>query len=124
MKYFTRDHEWATIEGDVATVGISHHAQKCLGDVVYLELPEPGKQVTQHKIFGVVESVKAVSDLYAPVSGTVTQSNAELVQTPEQINQDPEGSAWMIKIRLSNPAEVNSLMSPEDYQKYLKEETK
>jgi glycine cleavage system H protein len=124
MKYFTRDHEWAVVEGDTATIGISYHAQKCLGDVVYLELPEPGKEVVQGKIFGVVESVKAVSDLFAPLSGIVIQSNHDLVNNPEPVNQDPEGAAWMIKVRPTNPAEVNSLLSPEDYQRYLKEEAK
>lgn len=124
MKYFTKDHEWALIEDNVATIGITEHAQKSLGDVVYLELPEPGKKIEQGKIFGVVESVKAVSDLFAPVTGEVLETHAELVQNPEWVNQGAENKAWMIKISMSNSSEVNKLLNQEDYEKYLKEEVK
>lgn len=124
MIYFTKEHEWASVEGNIATIGITNHAQHSLGDVVYLELPEPGKKLEKHKIFGVVESVKAVSDLFTPVSGTVTETNQALVQSPEWVNQDSMGKAWMIKVALDNPSELSSLMSQEAYEKYLKEEVK
>jgi glycine cleavage system H protein len=124
MIYFTKEHEWALVEDNVATIGITNHAQHSLGDVVYLELPEIGKKLEKDKIFGVVESVKAVSDLFSPVSGTVTQSNHNLVQSPEWVNQDCMGKAWMIKVALDSPSELSSLMSQEDYDKYLKEEIK
>ncbi|MEI6806700.1 MAG: glycine cleavage system protein GcvH [Myxococcaceae bacterium] len=124
MIYFTKEHEWALVEGNEATIGITDHAQHSLGDVVYLELPEPGKKLEKHKIFGVVESVKAVSDLFSPISGSVIKTNQELVQNPEQVNQDPMGKAWMVKVSMDNPSELDSLMNSEAYQKYLKEEVK
>ena len=124
MIYFTQEHEWALVEGNIATIGITNHAQHSLGDVVYLELPEPGKKLEKHKIFGVVESVKAVSDLFSPVSGSVTQTNQDLVQNPEWVNQDSMGKAWMIKVAMDNPSELSSLLSQEAYEKYLKEEVK
>lgn len=124
MIYFTKEHEWALIEGNVVTIGITNHAQHSLGDVVYLELPEPGKKLEKDKIFGVVESVKAVSDLFSPVTGLVVETNQELVQNPEWVNQDSRGKAWMIKVALDNPAELNSLMNNAAYEQYLKQETK
>lgn len=124
MIYFTKEHEWALVEGKVATIGITDHAQHSLGDVVYLELPKPGKRLEQHKIFGVVESVKAVSDLFSPVSGEVIESNQELIQNPDWVNLEPMGKAWMIKVSVDNPAEFNSLMSQTEYEQYLKEEVK
>ncbi|MES2504380.1 MAG: glycine cleavage system protein GcvH [Myxococcota bacterium] len=124
MKYFTKEHEWVSIDGNTATVGITHHAQKALGDVVYLELPQPGKQITQAKVFGVVESVKAVSDLFAPISGEVLETHEDLIQNPEWINEDPEKKGWMIKISFKNSEEINKLLSEADYQKYLDEEVK
>lgn len=124
MIYFTKEHEWALVKDNVAIVGITNHAQHRLGDVVYLELPEPGKRLEKDKNFGVVESVKAVSDLFSPVSGSVIETNTELVQNPEWVNQDPMGKAWMIKIALDSPLELSSLMDQTAYELYLKQETK
>ncbi len=119
---YTKDHEWARVEGAAAVIGITDHAQESLGDIVFLELPEIGKELAAGDVFGVVESVKAVSDLYSPVSGKVIAVNSPLVDKPETINADAYGAAWMIKVHLSDPAEVNSLMDPETYEKYLAEE--
>ena len=124
MIYFTQEHEWALVQENMATIGITDHAQHSLGDVVYLELPEPGKKVEKDKIFGVVESVKAVSDLFSPVSGIVIATNTELVDHPEWVNQEPMGKAWMIKVSIDQLTELNSLMSQEDYEQYLREEVK
>lgn len=118
LKY-TKDHEWTKIEGDTAVIGITDFAQSALGDIVFVELPEIGKVLNAHQTFGVVESIKSVSDLYSPVSGTVTEVNAGLQNTPELCNAEPYGSAWMIKVKLSNAQEVNSLLSPTDYQNFL-----
>jgi len=115
LKY-TKEHEWAKIEGDRARVGITAYAQEQLGDVVFVELPKVGATVTQHKGFGVVESVKAVSDLFAPLSGKVVEVNAELSKAPEQINQDPYGLGWMIVIALSSAAEQPSLLTAAQYE--------
>ena len=123
LKY-TREHEWMKENNGVATIGITHHAQHALGDVVYLELPEPGKTLIQDKVFGVVESVKAVSDLFAPVSGEVVEVNQTLVNTPEKINSDPYGEAWMLKIKMSNLSQIEHLMSAEAYSAYLSEHVK
>ena len=114
LKY-TKDHEWARLEGDVATVGITDFAQHSLGDVVYVDAGAPGKAVAQHKPFGVVESVKAASDLFSPLSGAVSQVNAALADKPELVNTDPYGEGWVIKIKVSNPSEMNNLLSPADY---------
>ena len=116
---YTKEHEWAKVEGDRVVVGITHHAQSQLGDVVYLELPEVSAQVVKDKTFGVVESVKAVSDLFAPISGEVVETNKALIASPEQINQDPYG-AWMIKIKPASITETNDLMLAKDYTEYLK----
>jgi glycine cleavage system H protein len=120
LKY-TKEHEWVKIEGDSATIGITDHAQESLGDIVFVELPKVGADVEAHKSFGTVESVKAVSDVYAPVSGTVTAVNDELTNAPEKINADAH-RAWMIKIKVKDKGEANSLMSAADYEKYVAEE--
>jgi glycine cleavage system H protein len=119
---YTKEHEWVLIEGDVGTIGITFHAQKELGDVVYVDLPKPGTMVEQGKTIGSVESVKAVSDLYSPVSGEVTEANALLATAPEKLNEDPYGSAWLIKVRLRAPAEMSELLSAEDYRKLVEPE--
>jgi glycine cleavage system H protein len=116
LKY-TREHEWAKVEGDRARVGITAFAQEQLGDVVFVELPKVGAKVTAMKTFGVVESVKAVSDLFAPVSGDVVEVNNALPKNPELMNTDPYGKGWMLVIRMSDPKDVDSLMSAADYQK-------
>jgi len=113
---YTKDHEWARREGDLVVVGITDHAQAQLGDVVFLELPEAGRAITAGDGFGVVESVKAVSDLYAPLSGTVVESNAALVDTPEGVNSDPYGAAWMVKIRPANARDVDGLLDAKAYE--------
>jgi glycine cleavage system H protein len=120
LKY-TKEHEWIKADGKTATIGITHYAQESLGDIVFVELPKPGTEITAGKTFGSVESVKAVSDLYAPASGTVAEVNAELATSPEKINQDAH-SAWMLKVTLKNPAELNSLLSAADYEKFVAEE--
>lgn len=115
---YTKEHEWVKMEGEKAVVGITGYAQEQLGDVVYVELPKVGQEVYQLKPFGVVESVKAASDLFAPLSGKVLEINAELVQHPELVNQDPYGQGWMIKIQPAGPKEMDKLLSPLDYEKY------
>jgi glycine cleavage system H protein len=120
LKY-TKEHEWIKADGKTATIGITNYAQESLGDIVFVELPKPGTELIAGKTFGSVESVKAVSDLYAPASGTVTEVNGELATSPEKINQDAHG-AWMLKITLKHPAELNSLLSAEDYEKFVTEE--
>ena len=115
---YTNQHEWVDVKGDVATIGITDYAQHELGDVVFVELPKPGTKVTAGKSFGTVESVKAVSDIYAPVTGDVVEVNADLHNTPEKINSDPHG-AWLIKVRLANPAEVKSLMDAAAYEAFI-----
>jgi len=118
---YTKEHEWIHANGNVATVGITDHAQESLGDIVFVELPKAGAQLQAGKSFGTVESVKAVSDLYAPASGKVTEINEALNQSPENINKDAH-SAWMIKMELANASELNGLLSAEDYEKYVAEE--
>ena len=118
LKY-TKEHEWVRMEGDVGTVGITDHAQEELGDIVYVELPRLGARVEKGRTLGSVESVKAVSDIYAPVSGEVVEVNEELANTPEKINKDPYGAAWLVKIRLSAPAELEDLMTGEAYEAYV-----
>jgi glycine cleavage system H protein len=120
LKY-TKEHEWIKVDGGTGTVGITDHAQKALGDIVFVELPKPGAALTQGKSLGTVESVKAVSDIYAPASGTVTEVNQELTTAPEKINADPHG-AWMVKVKLTNPDEVKNLLSAADYEKFVAEE--
>ena len=116
---YTKEHEWVLAEGDTATIGITDHAQQELGDIVYVDLPKVGARLEQGVTLGSVESVKAVSDIYAPVSGEVTEVNATLADTPESLNQDPHGAAWLVKLKLSNPAEVAGLMSAADYLAYV-----
>ena len=116
---YTKEHEWVRVEGDIGTVGITDHAQHELGDIVYVDLPKPGTKVEQSKSLGSVESVKAVSDVYSPVSGEVVEINVSLAETPEKLNQDPHGEAWLVKIRLSAPDELQSLLSAADYQAYI-----
>jgi glycine cleavage system H protein len=116
---YSQEHEWVAVDGDIATIGITDYAQEQLGDVVYVELPVVGKVLNKDDTFGVVESVKAVSDIYAPVGGTVTETNADLPNAPELVNADPYGKAWMIRVRLSNPQEVNELMNAAAYQKFV-----
>jgi glycine cleavage system H protein len=120
LKY-TKEHEWIKADGKTATIGITDHAQQALGDIVFVELPKVGTEVAKGKTFGSVESVKAVSDLYAPASGTVTEVNADLATAPEKINKDAH-SAWLIKIALKDAAELNGLLSSADYEKFVSEE--
>ena len=121
LKY-TKEHEWVKVEGNIATVGITDYAQDSLGDVVYVELPQEGASVTKHEPFGVVESVKAVSDLYSPLSGSVTEVNDAIVDSPEAINEDPYGDAWMIKVEISSASELSDLLNADEYQKFIEEE--
>jgi glycine cleavage system H protein len=121
LKY-TREHEWVLIEGNQATVGITDYAQHELGEVVFVELPKIGDSVTKDEPFGVVESVKAASDVYAPLSGEVSETNDDLTSSPELINDDPYGDAWLIRVEMSDPSEVEHLMSAADYKEYVEEE--
>ena len=116
--YYTKEDEWAKVDGDVATIGITDFAQDALSDVVYLELPDVGTSFGSGDIYGVVESVKAASDLYMPVGGEVTEVNEALIDTPEQVNEDPYGAAWMIKITLSDSSELDGLMDAAAYAAY------
>jgi|UniRef100_A0A7C1K1H5 glycine cleavage system H protein len=118
---YTRTHEWVRVEGDIAVVGVTDFAQAELGDITYLELPEPGTTVKQGDSMGVIESVKAASDIYAPVSGEVVEANKAVVDTPELANKSPYDDAWLVKIRMSTPDELNQLMDAEEYRKYLAE---
>ncbi len=118
---YTKEHEWIKADGNNATIGITHYAQESLGDIVFVELPKVGAEITAGKTFGSVESVKAVSDLYAPASGTVTEVNGELATAPEKINKDAH-SAWIIRLALREPNELNSLLSAADYGKFVAEE--
>ena len=117
--YFTKDHEWIRVEGDTATVGISAHAQEALGDIVYAEAPESGRTLAKGGEAAVVESVKAASDVYAPVGGTVTEANPAIADDPSLINRDPEGEGWFFKLTLSDPSEVAGLMDEAAYREYL-----
>ena len=121
LKY-TREHEWILVEGKVATVGITAFAQEQLGDVVFVELPAVGDTVTKDEAMGVVESVKAVSDVYAPVSGTVVEVNDDLPENTEMVNQDPYGGGWMVKVELSDPSEMDDAMNTVAYQQYVAEQ--
>lgn len=115
---YTKEHEWVKIEGDTGTVGITNHAQKELGDIVYVDLPKPGATAEKGKVVGSVESVKAVSDIYSPVSGEVVAVNDLLASSPEKLNEDPHGAAWLYKLKLSSPDELKELMSAADYAAY------
>ena len=116
---YTKEHEWVRVDGDTGTVGITDHAQEELGDIVYVDLPKVGARVEQGGTLGSVESVKAVSDIYAPVSGEVTEINTTLADAPEKLNADPHGDAWLVKIKLSAPEEAGKLLSAADYQEYV-----
>ncbi len=117
--YYSKDHEWVKVEGDTATVGITDFAQKQLGDVVYIELPAIGTRLDVHQTIGVVESVKAVSDVYSPISGEVTTVNEELNNSPEMLNQDPHAKGWIIRMKVKDKADIEKLMNSVDYEKYL-----
>ena len=121
---YTKEHEWVDVKGDVATIGITDYAQQELGDVVFAELPKVGAAVTAGKSFGTVESVKAVSEIFAPASGEVLEANPDLQATPEKINTDPHGAAWLIKIKLNNPSELAGLMDAAAYEAYIAEKSK
>lgn len=116
---YTKQHEWVHLEGSEGTIGITDHAQHELGDIVFVELPKVGAKATKGHTFGSVESVKAVSDIYAPVSGEITAVNELLSKSPEKLNEDPHGDAWLIKVRVSSPDEVNGLLGAADYQEYI-----
>jgi glycine cleavage system H protein len=121
---YTKEHEWVRVEGDIATVGITDYAQHELGDVVYVELPKPGAKLNAGQSFGTVESVKAVSDIYAPVAGEVTEVNSSLSETPEAINKDPHGKAWLIKLKLADSSAVGKLMNAAAYEAFIAEKQK
>lgn len=116
---YTKDHEYIRVDGDAGTIGISHHAQEQLGEVVFVELPEIGKQVSRGDELAVVESVKAASEVYAPVSGEVVDVNASLPDSPEKVNADPEGEAWFVKLKIAETGELDKLMSADDYKSYV-----
>ncbi len=118
---YSKEHEWVLVEGNVATVGITDYAQEQLGEIVYVELPEVGEKVSKDDAFGVVESVKTVSDVYAPVSGSVIEVNDDLPGNPELLNDDPYGDGWMLKIEMSDPDELEDLMTSEEYERYVAE---
>ena len=114
---YSKEHEWVKVEGDEAVIGITAYAQEQLGDVVYVELPPVGQAIQQFKSFGVVESVKAASDLYAPVSGEVLAINPDLSKSPEKVNEDPYGGGWMLRVKMKDPLELNSLLNASEYEK-------
>jgi glycine cleavage system H protein len=121
--HYSKDHEWVRVEGDVAVVGITDYAQNSLGDVVYVELPKAGEEFAANESFGSVESVKAVSEVFSPISGTVAEVNEALNDEPEKVNGDPYGEGWMIKVRMSSPGEVDSLLTAAEYEDFTKAET-
>ena len=118
---FSKEHEWITVDGDVATIGITKHAAEQLGDIVFVELPEKGSSVVKDETAGVVESTKAASDIYSPVTGEITEPNQSIVDDPAAINKDPEGAAWFFKIKIKNKSELNELMNKKDYDKFTKD---
>jgi glycine cleavage system H protein len=119
---YTKEHEWVLVEGDTGTIGITDHAQEELGDIVYVDLPKPGVQVEQGKALGSVESVKAVSDIFSPVSGEVIEINGVLADKPETLNTSPHGEGWLVKLRLTAPAQAEALLTAADYQSYVEAE--
>lgn len=121
--YYSKDHEWLRVEGDAGTIGITDHAQQALGDVVYVELPKTGEKFGAHDVFGSVESVKAVSEIYFPVAGEVTEVNESLNDEPEKVNTDPYGEGWMVRVRLTSQGDVDSLLSPAEYEDFIKSES-
>jgi glycine cleavage system H protein len=118
---YTKEHEWVSVEGDIGTIGITDHAQQELGDIVYVDLPKAGTSVSQGGTIGSVESVKAVSDIYSPISGEVVETNQTLADKPERLNEDPHGDAWLVKVRLSSQDELKGLLSADDYRSYIGE---
>jgi glycine cleavage system H protein len=118
--YFTKEHEWIRVEGDTATIGISEHAQEQLGDIVFAEVPEVGRHVSKGQEAAVVESVKAASDVYSPVSGEVTEGNSKVTDDPSIVNSDPEGQGWFFKLKLDNPGELDGLMDENAYREWVK----
>ncbi len=121
--FYTKQHEWISVADDIGTIGITDHAQKELGDVVFVDLPEPGVRVQAHQAFGSVESVKAVSEVYSPVTGRILEVNSELTDGPEVLNKDPYGKGWMLKVKLADTAQLDDLLSAEEYTKYVQEES-
>jgi glycine cleavage system H protein len=121
--HYSKDHEWVRVEGGEAVIGITDYAQNSLGDVVYVELPKPGDQFAANESFGSVESVKAVSEVFTPVTGEVTGINESLADEPEKVNADPYGAGWMLRIRMSSPGEVDSLLTAAEYEDFTKAET-
>ena len=119
---YSKDHEWVRVDGDTGTIGITDHAQNSLGDVVYVELPKPGETFAAHESFGSVESVKAVSEIFTPVSGEIVEVNESLQDEPEKVNTDPYGDGWMIRIRMKSPGEVDSLLTAAEYEDFTKGE--
>ena len=120
-KKFSKKHEWVAIEGDIATIGITKHATEMLGDIVFVEVPDKGKAVEQNGQAAVVESTKAASDVYSPISGEITEGNKSIVDTPESVNSDPEGASWFFKIKIKDKSELDSLMSKTEYDKFVAE---
>ena len=120
-KKFSKKHEWVSLEGEIATIGITKHATEMLGDIVFVEVPQKGKQVEQNGQAAVVESTKAASDVFSPISGEVIESNEAIVSDPSSVNTDPENNAWFFKIKVSNKSEMNSLMNKADYEKFVSE---
>lgn len=116
---YSKDHEWVSVEGDVATIGITDYAQSSLGDVVYVDFPRAGDKFATHEAFGSVESVKAVSEIFTPVGGEVTEVNEGLNDAPESVNNDPYGEGWMVKVKMDNPGEADAMMSSAEYEEYL-----
>ena len=121
--HYSKDHEWVRVENNVAVIGITDHAQEQLGDVVYVELPKPGESFSAHESFGSVESVKAVSEIFTPVSGEIAEVNQSLNDEPEKVNTDPYGEGWMIKITMTTPGEVDSLLTAAEYEDFTKAES-
>ena len=120
-KKFSKQHEWVSIEGEVATVGITKHASEMLGDVVFVELPEKGKSIEKNDQVGVVESTKAASDIYTPIAGEIVETNQSIVDDPTAVNKDPEGNAWFFKIKVKNKSDIDTLLNKADYEKFAKE---
>ncbi len=121
LKY-SREHEWVTLEGDLVVIGITDHAQEKLGEIVYLELPAKGEKIDKEEAFGVVESTKAVSDIYAPITGEIVEVNSGLVSTPERINKDPYEDGWLVKVKVADKKDLEGLLSDKEYANFLKEE--
>jgi glycine cleavage system H protein len=121
---YTKTDEWVRVEGDIATIGITDYAQSELGDIVYMELPEPGRVLQVDEMFGTVESVKAVADLYAPLAGEVVEANAAVTQRAELVNEDPYGEGWLIKVQIADPSELDNLLTAEQYAAYIEERQK